>query len=235
MRTVDEDHPDEACSYLFFVHDRLRSNGEGCGSPLGKKIENFKLPDQRGVDRSLDDAKKSPVVVVAFIGTECPLAKLYGPRLAELSEKYKSKGVSFFAIDSNRQDSLKEITLYANNSGISFPVLKDGSNAVADQFGAVRTPEVFVLDKDRVIRYWGRIDDRYGIGYSHEKAANDYLSKAIDQTLMGQAVNTPSVESVGCIIGRARKVDDSSTVTFSDQIIRILQERCIECHRAGSA
>ena len=205
----------------------------GAETPVGKKIENFSLPDQRGSEHSLDEFKKSSVVVIAFIGTECPLAKLYGPRLAELAEKYKTRGVSFIAIDSNRQDSLKEISAYAHSSGILFPVLKDGANAVADKMGAVRTPEVFVLDKDRVVRYWGRIDDRFGIGYIHEKTSNDYLRQAIEQVLVGQPVKTPSVDVIGCIIGRARKVDDSSEVTFSDQIVRILQKRCVECHRTG--
>ncbi|MBX9655227.1 redoxin domain-containing protein [bacterium] len=202
-------------------------------TPVGKKIENFKLPDQRGAEHSLDEFKRSAVVVIAFIGTECPLAKIYGPRLAELSEKFKSRGVSFIAIDSNRQDTLKELSGYVLSSGITFPVLKDNNNAVADQMEAVRTPEVFVLNKDRVVTYWGRIDDRYGIGYAHEKVNNDYLRQAIEQTLINQPVKTPSVEPVGCLIGRSHKSDDASTVTYSDQVARILQKRCVECHRAG--
>ena len=74
--------------------------------------------------------------VIAFLGTECPLAKLYGPRLAELSEKYAAQGVAFLAIDANRQDSLAEIAAYVRTLDIKFPVLKDTGNTVADAIGA---------------------------------------------------------------------------------------------------
>ncbi len=102
-------------------------------------------------------------MVLAFLGTECPLAKLYAPRLVELAKEYESRGVLFVGVDSNRQDSATEIAAYARQHAIEFPILKDLNQAVADQVGATRTPEVVVLDKTRVIRYQGRIDDQYGL------------------------------------------------------------------------
>ncbi len=156
--------------------------------------------------------KDSSLIVVAFLGTECPLAKLYGPRLAELAAKYKDRGVTFLGVDANRQDSLAEIAAYARDSGIEFPVLKDAGNVVADAIDAQRTPEVFLLDKDRVIRYRGRIDDRCGVGYVRDKGTHDYLIDAIDQLLAGQEVKTPFVEPVGCFIGRTHKANEKSDV-----------------------
>ena len=130
---------------------------------IGRKIDDFTLRDCWGkAHRMADHADKSAVVVV-FVGTECPLAKLYGPRLAELSKKFSDRGVAFLAIDSNQQDSLTELQQYARLHAIEFPVLKDTDNVVADQFAATRTPEAFVLDREQVIRYHGRIDDQYGI------------------------------------------------------------------------
>ena len=122
---------------------------------LGRKVENFKLQDYRGAEHSLADITGKQATVIAFLGTECPLAKSYGPRLAQLADKYASQGVTFVAIDANRQDSLSEIAAYARTAGIKFPLLKDTGNAVADAIGATRTPEVFVLDKDQVVRYSG--------------------------------------------------------------------------------
>ena len=132
---------------------------------IGRQIDDFKLKDYRGEPHALGDFKDKKLVVVAFLGTECPLAKLYGPRMQQLAEEFGPQGVAFLGINSNRQDSITEMAAYARIHGIEFPILKDLSNVVADQFGATRTPEVFVLDEDRVVRYHGRIDGQYGFGY----------------------------------------------------------------------
>ena len=68
----------------------------------------FKLQDFRGAWHQLDEVKDRKLVVLAFLGTECPLAALYAPRLAELARSYDQKGVAFFGIDSNEQDAAVE-------------------------------------------------------------------------------------------------------------------------------
>ena len=77
-----------------------------------------------------------------FLGTECPLAKLYGPRIAELSKSLAAKGVAFVGVDANRQDSLQEVVAYAQRNKFEFPILLDAGNAIADRF-VLCTPEVF--------------------------------------------------------------------------------------------
>ena len=128
---------------------------------LAKRSTVFSLPDVHGQPRSLDEFQGKPVVV-AFMGTECPLAKTYAPRLEELAAEFGKQGVAFLGIDANSQDTLTELAAYGRVHKLTFPLLKDNNNEVADKFGAVRTPEVFLLDKDHVVRYWGRIDDQYG-------------------------------------------------------------------------
>jgi peroxiredoxin/mono/diheme cytochrome c family protein len=206
---------------------------EQATSPVGRKVADFSLEDYRGTKHSLTEFTQGRATVIAFLGTECPLAKLYGPRLAELAAKYAEAGVTFVGIDANRQDALSEIAAYAKDSGIEFPILKDTGNTVADQMGAVRTPEVFLLDHEGVIRYVGRIDDKLGIGYIKDKSENNFLTDAIDQLLAGKEIATPSTESVGCFIGRVREPDKDAPVTYSNQIARIFQDRCVECHRSG--
>ncbi|MBI2823621.1 MAG: redoxin domain-containing protein [Planctomycetia bacterium] len=202
-----------------------------------KHIENFTARDYRGKETSLADYAKSKAVVVAFVGVECPLAKLYGPRLAELAAEYEPKGVAFLCIDSNRQDAISEIAHYAREHVISFPVLKDVGNAIADQFGAQRTPEVFLLDADRTVRYAGRIDDQYGLGnssgYAQAKVRNRFLGDALDEVLTGKPVSLAKTDVQGCLIGRVRDAKKDSPVTYSNQVARILQNNCVECHRAG--
>ena len=88
----------------------------GDNSPIGKKIENFVGRDFRGKEVALADLSDSKLVVVAFLGTECPLAKLYGPRLAELQRDYAEQGVAFIGVDANRQDLGTEIAHYAREA-----------------------------------------------------------------------------------------------------------------------
>ncbi len=206
-------------------------------SPIGNKVNDFSLQDFRGKAHILSDSKDAPVLVVAFLGVECPLSKLYGPRLAELATEYQSKGVAFLGIDSNRQDSVTEMAQYAKEHNIAFPLLKDLNNVVADQVGATRVPQVFVLDRDRVIRYAGRVDDQYGFqtgsGYAKPKVSRRDLATAIDEVLAGNPVSQSTTDANGCLIGRVHKVEANSDVTYSKQIARILQNHCVECHRPG--
>ncbi len=201
--------------------------------PLGRKVESFQLQDFRGKQHELADYRDSKFVVLAFLGTECPLAKRYGPRLAKLAEAYQPRGVSFLGINANVQDSIAEIAAYARVHGIHFPILRDIANRLADTVGAERTPTVFVLDEQRVIRYWGRIDDQYGVGYVRDEPQQNDLQAALDELLAGKEVTTPVTEPVGCFIGRLKKPQPDSPVTYSNQVARILQNRCVECHREG--
>ncbi len=209
----------------------LAERSDSQNSRLGMTVGDFSLPHHLGETRSLSDFQDKKIVVLAFLGTECPLAKLYGPRLAELSNRYASQGVQFLGINSNSQDSPTEIASYVRTHDLSFPVLKDLENKVADQVGAQRTPEIFVLDQNRVVRYHGRIDDQYGVGYQRGNAIRADLALALDQLLAGDDVAVAETEPVGCFIGRVRHVEPTGDVTFSNQIVRLLNRRCVECHR----
>lgn len=206
-------------------------------SPIGKQIADFTLHDCRGALRSLSDYAQSELVVVAFLGVECPLVKLYGPRLEELSERFAGRGVAFLGINSNLQDAPTKISAFAQRAGITFPILKDPDNGVADQFGALRTPEVFVLDRERVIRYWGRIDDQYGfstgVGYGKKAVTRHDLVEALEELLAGKPVSVPVTTAPGCHIGRVPKVAPHGDVTYSNQIARIFNKHCLQCHRQG--
>lgn len=202
-------------------------------SHVGRTIKSFELQDYLGAKHSLDKYRDHKVVVVAFLGTECPLARLYASRLVELSEKFAARGVMFLGIDSNRQDSLQEIAHYARTYDIDFPILKDTGNLVADQFGALRTPEIFVLDQRREVRYWGRIDDQFGVGVQRHDVGREHLAVALEELLTGTPVSTSAVEPVGCFIGRIRKKTPTGDITYSNQVSRILQQRCVQCHREG--
>jgi len=203
------------------------------GSPLGRKIENLQLADYRGKDFALADLASSKAVVVAFVGVECPLVAHYASRLQSLAGQYADKGVAVVAIDSNQQDSLTELAAFARKHKLEIPLLKDPGNRVADAFGAERTPEVYLLDDERRVVYHGRIDDQFTYGKQRPKADKAYLTTALDQLLAGEKISTAHAEPVGCHIGRVLTAKTDSDVTYSKQIARIFQDRCVNCHRPG--
>jgi peroxiredoxin/mono/diheme cytochrome c family protein len=199
----------------------------------GATIANFSLPDVHRRPRSLDKFKDKQAFVVVFIGTECPLANLYVPTLVNLHKEYAPKGVQFLAINANPQDRFVSVSAHAQERNVPFPVLKDFDQHVADAFGAVRTPEAFLLDAKHVIRYHGRIDDQYGVGYQREKPRTRDLQSAIDELLAGKPITTPTTEIPGCVVTRLKKPRVEGRVTYAKQVSRILQKRCQECHRPG--
>ena len=229
------------CASTFFVwpwQDCCASADSITPAPLPDQvIEDFHLEDYRGKEFSLSDLRDAQLVVVYFMGTECPLAKLYGPRMQRLSDKYETENVAFVGVCSNVQDSLTELAAHARDHAITFPLLKDLGNRVADQFGAERTPEVFVLDQERKVRYRGRVDGQFtfgsGVGLSQPAPKRHDLAEAIDELLAGKEVSVPVTEARGCLIGRAKKANQDSPVTYSNQISRLFQDRCVECHREG--
>ena len=199
----------------------------------GRQIEPFSLQDFRGKAWSLADFKANQGLVVVFLGTECPLAAQYADRLQGLAAKYAEAGIAVLAIDANQQDSLAELAHFARVHKLEIPVLRDAGNKVADQFGAQRTPEAFLLDADRKVVFHGRIDDQFTYGIQRPKIEKAYLTDAIDQLVAGKPIETPFAEPVGCYIGRVLTPKADSEVTYSKQIARILQDNCVRCHRPG--
>jgi thiol-disulfide isomerase/thioredoxin/mono/diheme cytochrome c family protein len=220
-----------ACSSLL-VSLLLSASADAPPSPVGKRVELAALADCLGAD-AVAGWKQSRANVIVFVGTECPLAARYAPRLAELAEKYRGQGVRFFGVDSNQRDSLAAIAHFAQLHRIAFPVCKDPGNKVADRLGAVRTPEAFVLDGAGVVRYWGLIDDQFGVGYAHDKAKRPYVEESLGDILAGREVRVPLTRSVGCRIGRVNRRAPHGDVTYANQISRIFRANCVECHRAG--
>ncbi len=198
------------------------------------QVAPFSIRTIDGSSFALDDAGNNDrLTVVCFLGTECPLVKMYCLRLNELAETLKEKPVRFIGIDSNRQDSEEELTAFVEQHHLTIPVAKDHRNLIADQLNAKRTPEVLVLDTDFKVRYRGRIDDQYQPGISKPTPSRNDLRIAIEELLAGKSVTVPQTETEGCLIGRVKEVDNASPITFSNQISRLLQKHCVECHRAG--
>jgi peroxiredoxin len=202
-----------------------------------ERIPGFQLVDSAGkaIEVSAQSAKQ--LTVVCFLGTECPLARQYGPRLNKLANEFASRNVRFVGVNSNSQDSPKEVEAFSKEYGITFPILKDPGNKVADQFGARHIAEVFVLDESLTIRYRGRVDDQYQPGVTRVQPTRHDLRIALEELLAETTVSVPRTETNSCSIGRVKKPRADSTaksdVTFCNQVSRILNQNCVECHRPG--
>ena len=206
-------------------------------SLIGRAITDFKMIDFRGKEHELSDYKDQKIVIAYFLGTECPLAKLYGPKMQRLADEFSSQDVAVVGISSNVQDSIVELAAYARKHELKFPILKDLKSKVAQQFGATRTPQVFVLDQDRHIRYYGRIDAQYtfgaGVGLASPSEKRNDLKIAIEEIWAGKKVSVPVTEAVGCLIGKPKQPKHDAKVTYSNQVARLFQKNCVECHREG--
>ena len=205
------------------------------GAGIAKSEHAFELMDAAGESFVLASGTDSRLTVVCFLGTECPLARLYGPRLSRMAAEFSNEGVQFIGVNSNRQDSMIDIREYVRTYNVKFPVLRDIANKVADKYLATRTPEVFVLDRELNILYRGRIDDQYAPGVSRQKPRRLDLQRAITELLAGNPVTVARTEAVGCLIGRVRHQEDpiDNGITFAEHVVPVLHRHCIECHRAG--
>lgn len=221
------------CSLVCILSVAPIAAAETPSSVLGKQLENFTLRGTDGKEWTLSGVQDKKAVVVVFVGTECPVNNQYIPRLGELAGEYGSQGVAFVVINSNTQDTPARVTEHAQKFKLALPVLKDPGSKVADQFGARRTPEAFLLDSARKVVYRGRIDDQYGVSFARPKATRRDLAEAIEDVLAGKPVRTPETEAPGCLIARPVKSKGTTSVTFTRDISRLLQQHCQECHRAG--
>jgi peroxiredoxin len=201
---------------------------------VGQKVTGFTLSDPRDQSRvALAHFKDKKAVIVVFLGTECPINNAFLPTLAELQRQYGPKGVQVLGINSNLQDTADRVAAHARKNALPFPVLKDAGNAVADQFGARRTPEAFLLDAAGTIVYRGRIDDQFGVGFQRPKPTRRDLVEALDELLAGKPVSQAQTEVAGCLIARAAPFKADGAVTFTRHVAPILQKHCQECHRPG--
>ena len=171
-------------------------------------VKDFTLKDADGTSHALYKLSEEKVAtVVLFLATQCPIATDYAERIVVLVKSYDEKRVRFIGINSNKQETIKEIAEYSEKYGFEFPVLKDPENKIADYFRARRTPEVFLLDAERVLRYAGAIDNSPKVPTKH------YLQDALDLVISGKDIpkSLKKTRAVGCTIKRVRKTNVDRT------------------------
>ena len=176
------------------------------GYQVGDKATDFKLMGTDDKEHSLGDMADVKGYVITFTCNHCPYSVLYEDRLIDFHNAYAAKGYPVIAINPNDpgvqpEDSFELMKERAKEKSFPFLYLFDEGQAIYPQYGATRTPHVFLLDKDMVVRYIGAIDNN-----AREASAvtEKYLEKAIEALEAGQQPDPNFTKAVGCTI-KAKK------------------------------
>jgi peroxiredoxin len=169
---------------------------------IGDRAPDFNLLGIDDKSHSINDFRDKKIVIVIFSCNHCPYVKAYEDRFVKVQRDYMEKEVALIAINANDdkrypEDSFENMKVRARNKGFNFFFLRDENQNVARQYGAERTPEVFVFDKERILRYHGRIDDNV---YEPSQVRKHYLRDALNALLKGKNVPVEDTEAVGCTI-----------------------------------
>jgi len=165
---------------------------------IGTMIDDFKLPDADGAGHSLKALMGKNGAVIIFIATRCPVSNGYNERMEKLAQDYKAKGITLIGINSNVTEPASEVKSHAAEKHLSFTILKDDGNKIADRLGANHTPEAYVIDAGGKLVYHGRIDNSQNTA---NITSND-LRDALDAILAGKPIQKTTSVAFGCSIKR---------------------------------
>lgn len=172
------------------------------GYKIGDTATDFKLKGTDNKMHSLSDIKDAKGYIIIFTCNHCPFSKAYEDRIIALQTKYKAKGYHVVAINpndpkANPDDSFDKMQERAKEKGFNFWYLFDDGQKIYPQYGATKTPHVFLLDKNKVVKYIGAIDDN-----SKDLAAVEqmYLENAIDALDSGKKIEPETTKAIGCSI-----------------------------------
>jgi peroxiredoxin len=186
--------------FVFFNYisaDVFNKSSPNDALAVGATVENFKLIDTSGAEKSLDDLKGKNGAVLVFVSAQCPVVKSYNKRISEFAVDFAAKGVNVIGINSNHTESPEQVKSHAEEK-YNFPVLIDKGNVFADKLGASVTPEIFYLNEKNILVYHGAIDN----SRSGDNITENYLRDAVEANLGGKSVVKPNANAFGCSMKR---------------------------------
>ena len=179
------------------------------GYSVGDKALDFTLKNVDGKMVSLKDYDSAKGFIIVFTCNHCPFAIAYQDRLISIDKKYKALGYPVIAINPNDteivpKDSYEHMVKRAEEEGFTFPYLRDETQEVANAYGAMKTPHVYLLQKEgdnTIVKYIGAIDDNH----KDEAAVTEpYLTNAIDALLEGNEPSPNFTKAIGCSVKRKK-------------------------------
>jgi peroxiredoxin len=165
-------------------------------TPIGAPVPDFTATSLDGARISLAEAARGhKAVVVLFLSTACPYAEFFADHIRDLDAAYRTRGVLFIGVNSNRFETTDEMREDAREHGHAFPLVRDEDARIANLVGAGRTPEAFLVDGEGRLRYHGWVKS---------KQRSPDLERAIEAVLAGRKVRRAETKPFGCAIDRAR-------------------------------
>lgn len=183
------------CAVLSNINVKASDSEPGA---IGSVVADFNMPDLDGKEQSLSSLKGKNGTVLIFVSVQCPVSNAYNERMEKLAQDYKARGINVIGINANATESSGDAKAHATSNNLTFPILKDNGNKLADKLGAMRTPEVYVLDTGNKIVYRGRIDN----ARNPSSVTTSELRDALDAVIAGKPVAKSSVPAFGCSIKR---------------------------------
>ncbi len=173
------------------------------GYHVGDNVIDFSLKDINGKMVSLQDYKEAKGFIIVFTCNHCPYAKAYEDRIIALNSKYAKAGYPVIAINPNDaeqypDDNFENMQTRAKEKKFKFPYLYDESQSIARTYGAIKTPHVFIVQKEAknlVLKYTGAIDDNWE---NAVEAKEKYVESAVDALLAGKPITTTFTKAIGC-------------------------------------
>ncbi len=202
-------------SNIFYLH---AADKEIKTLSIGSKAPDFKLEGTDGKMYTLDSFKEAEILVIIFTANHCPTAQAYEERINQLVKDFRSKGVQFVAVSSNNPDALRlgeqsytdlgdtmeDMKIRATDMNYNFPYLYDGTEQkMANAYGPMTTPHVFIFDEKRKLRFAGRIDDNE----NSDKVTQQDTRNAIEALLNNEAVPVKETKTFGCSIKWKSKIE----------------------------
>ena len=175
------------------------------GYKVGDIATDFSLKNIDNKKVALKDFKDAKGFIVVFTCNHCPYAQAYEDRIVALDKKYKKLGYPVVAINPNnpekqKEDSFELMKVKAKEKGFTFPYLLDEGQKVYPQYGATKTPHVYVLQKSpkgNVVKYIGAIDDNYA---EASAVKQKYVENAVNALLKNKEVSVKETKAIGCSI-----------------------------------
>jgi hypothetical protein len=197
-------------------------------------VPDLDLTDSNGVRVRLSEHADGRPFAIVFLGVDCPVARLYAPRLREMAGRLGLEKVRILAVFPDPGDTPAAVATFAGEHRLPFPCVADPGLRLADAVRAMRTPEAFVLDAGRRVQYRGRVDDQYQPGGADRgRPTREDLFEAAREVAAGRPVSVPVTAAVGCVIDRRRAGHAPPSVTYARDIRPILRDHCVSCHRPG--
>ncbi|MFD2565258.1 thioredoxin family protein [Aquimarina rubra] len=188
-----------------FAIDKVNVSDSDAGYTVGDSATDFKLKNIDDTMVSLADYKDAKGFIVIFTCNHCPYSVAYEDRIIALDQAFKSKGYPVIAINPNNPkayptDSFDNMKVRAKEKGFTFPYLFDDGQKIYPQYGATKTPHVYILEKTaqgNIVRYIGAIDNNYKDAGSADKK---YVEDAVNALLKGEKVPVETTKAIGCSI-----------------------------------